>query len=106
MRSSPIICSRRLAATCAPRTAKRLQLARARRCGGGSRLVLWLLRRARRGGALRAAGEFGAFFQPCLVILRRIDDQCAFHSVMAEPTQLGANDFIGSRLNRREPDWN
>ena len=59
-----------------------------------------------RGRSCLRAGELGAFFQPRLVILRRIYDQCAFHSVMAKPAQLGANHFIGSCLNRREPDWN
>ena len=59
-----------------------------------------------RGRSCLCAGKLGALFQPRLVILRCIDDQCAFHSVMAKPTQLSANHFIGSCLNRREPDWN
>ena len=70
------------------RTAKRLQL-RSRRCRRCRRLVfrLRLLRawRRRRSRGLRATSKLGAFFQPRLVILRRIDNQCAFHSVMAKP---------------------
>src|ERR1700758_3945610 len=72
------------------------------------RFVLRLLRtrRCRRRKGLHATGEFSAFLQPGLVILRSIDHQRAFHSVMTETAQLGTNDFIRSGLNRREPDWN
>ena len=63
------------------RTAKRPQL-RGRRSGRRRRVGLRLLRctrRWRRSSALRASGKLGAFFQPRLVILRRVDDECAFH---------------------------
>src|SRR4029077_20418626 len=43
-----------------------------------------------RGRSCLCAGKLGAFFQPRLVVLRCIDDQCALHSVMAKPTQLAA----------------
>src|SRR5437016_11119714 len=85
----------------------------ARRSAGLRRVALRLRLLARllglwptwRRSCLRA-GKLGAFFEPCLVILRRIDNQCAFHSIMSKPTQLGADHFIRSSLNRREPDRN
>ena len=60
----------------------------------------------RRGRSCLCSGEFGAFFQPRLIILRCIDHQCAFHSVMAEAAQLAANHFIAPSLNWRKPDRN
>ena len=45
------------------------------------------------GAALRATGKFGALLEPCLVILRRIDHERPFHSVMAETAKLSANHF-------------
>jgi hypothetical protein len=42
---------------------------------------------------LRATGKFGALLEPCLVILRRIDHERPFHSVMAETAKLSANHF-------------
>ena len=80
--------------------------ARRRRRDRFSRFAL-RLRRARRRcsrSGLCAGGEFGAFLEPGLIILRCIDHQCAFHSVMAEATQLGANHFIASGLDRRKPN--
>src|SRR5438876_1047175 len=55
---------------------------------------------------LRTTGEFGALFQPRLVILRRIDHECAFHSVMPKTAKLAANHFVGPGLYRRKPDRN
>ena len=53
-----------------------------------------------------AGGQFSAFFQPRLIILRRIDHQCAFHPVMTKSAQLGTNYFVGSSLDWRKPNRN
>src|SRR5207249_6369579 len=106
-----------LQATCALRTAKRLQMTRTlRRLGrllfrfaGGLWwfvLRLLLLRCPRRRGRLRAASELGALFQPRLIILGRVHHERAFHSIMAEAAKLSANHFVGPGLDWREPDRN
>src|SRR5207248_10204490 len=96
------------------RKAKRLHLRSRRRCRC-SRLALRLLRCARRGlrlrctwrrGALRAPSQFGAFFQPRLIILGGIDHERAFHSVMAQAAQLTADHFVSPRFDRRKPNRN
>ena len=55
---------------------------------------------------MRATREFGAFFQPRLIILGRIDHERTFHSIMAEAAKLSANHFVGPGLEWREPDRN
>ncbi len=85
----------------------RLWPARRRNCPGrrpDGRFTGRSLRR--RGWSCLCSGEFGAFLQPRLIILRCIDDQCAFHSVMAKSAQLAANHFIAPGLDWSEPNRN
>src|SRR5438876_12207009 len=72
--------------------------------GGCRRFVLRLLRtwRWRRRSALRATSEFGALLKPRLVILRRIHDQRALHSVMDQTAKLAANYFCRSTPYQRK----
>ena len=48
-------------------------------------------------------GEFGAFLEPRLIVLRSIDNQCAFHSVMAKAAQLGANGLLLEDFSDSDP---
>ena len=55
---------------------------------------------------MRAASELGAFFQPGFEILWRIHYERAFHSIMAQTTQLRANHLVGPGFDGSEPDRN
>src|SRR5919204_6595269 len=61
------------------------------------------LRRRRR---ILLASQLRAFFQPLLVISRRIDDKSSLHSVVTETTKLAANHFVSTSLDRLEPHRN
>src|SRR5207302_7131542 len=77
---------------------------------------IFLLRRARRrrsgrllrGGRGRVlwSGQFCALLQPLLIIFRRIDNHGPLHSVMAETTELAANNFVRASFDRLEPHRN
>jgi hypothetical protein len=80
--------------------------ARRRNCarrGPNGRLAGWTLRRWWRRLCSR---KFGAFLQPRFIIRRCIDNERAFHSIMPQTAQLGADHLVSPRLDGSEPDWN
>src|SRR5205814_8231625 len=60
----------------------------------------------RRRSSLRLSGHLSALFQPCLIILRRINDDTALHTIMSETAKLPADHFVGAGLNRLKPHRN
>ena len=72
------------------------------RAGCRTRRRLARRSRSRRRCALRS-GKFHALLQPRLIIGRRIDDERAFHAVMAKATKLAANNFVSPGVDRPEP---